>query len=232
MTETISVPYHVGIIMDGNGRWASEQGLPRFIGHQKGAEVVKDIVQGAANIGVKALTLFGFSEENWNRPQDEVSVLMELAESYLKRELNNLHKEHIRFQVIGNKDKLPQSLQKIIRESEEITRQNDRFFLNVALSYSGRWDIVQAFKRLLNTTSDPDLITEDLVSQHLSLQGLPDPDLIIRTSGEQRISNFLLWQSAYAELYFSPTLWPDFTKADLEAAVTAYQARQRRFGKL
>lgn len=233
MTNTAaSVPYHIGIIMDGNGRWASARGLPRSMGHKKGAEVVKEIVQTSANMGIKALTLFGFSEENWARPQDEVSLLMLLAETYLKKELQNLHKENVRFQVIGNKEKLPKNLRQVIEDAEQTTLNNDRFFLNLALSYSGRLDIVDAVKRIISEGITVDMLTEDTLSSHLSLHDLPDPDLIIRTSGEQRISNFLLWQAAYSELYFSPAMWPDFDKKELETALQSYQQRQRRFGKI
>jgi undecaprenyl diphosphate synthase len=227
-----SVPYHIGIIMDGNGRWASAKGLPRSMGHKKGAEVVKEIVQTSANMGIKALTLFGFSEENWARPQDEVSLLMLLAETYLKKELQNLHKENVRFQVIGNKEKLPKNLRQVIEDAEQTTLNNDRFFLNLALSYSGRLDIVDAVKRIISEGITVDMLTEDTLSSYLSLHNLPDPDLIIRTSGEQRISNFLLWQAAYSELYFSPAMWPDFDKKELETAIQSYQQRQRRFGKI
>lgn len=232
MNNAASVPYHIGIIMDGNGRWASERGLPRSMGHQKGAEVVRDTVKAAAELGIKALTLFGFSEENWSRPTDEVSLLLKLAEMYLKKELNELHKENVRFRVIGNKEKLPKSLQAIIAEAELKTIGNDRFFLNLALSYSGKWDIAQAVKKIVAQGVKPEDVTEELVAQHLSLHNMSDPDLIIRTSGEQRISNFLLWQAAYSELYFCNAMWPDFNKEELASAVDSYQLRHRRFGKI
>lgn len=232
MINAASVPYHIGIIMDGNGRWASERGLPRSMGHQKGAEVVRETVQAAADLGVKALTLFGFSEENWSRPNDEVSLLLRLAETYLKKELNALHKENVRFRVIGNKDKLPKTLQGIIEEAEHKTINNDRFFLNLALSYSGKWDIVQAVKKIVAEGIAPDAVTEEMMSQQLSLNDMPDPDLLIRTSGEQRISNFLLWQAAYSELYFCDAMWPDFNKHELTLAINNYQQRHRRFGKI
>lgn len=232
MNKTASIPYHIGIIMDGNGRWASERGLPRSMGHQKGAEVVRDIVKAAADLGVKAITLFGFSEENWSRPVEEVSLLLKLAEMYLKKELKELHKENVRFRVIGNKDKLPKSLQAIIADAEQKTINNDRFFLNLALSYSGKWDIAHAVKKIIATNTNLEAITEELIAQHLSLNDLPDPDLIIRTSGEQRISNFLLWQAAYSELYFCNAMWPDFNKQELTTAIDSYQHRHRRFGKI
>lgn len=226
------IPYHVGIIMDGNGRWASERGLPRSMGHQKGAEVVRDTVKASADLGIKVLTLFGFSEENWSRPTDEVSLLLKLAEQYLKKELNELHKENVCFRVIGNKEKLPKSLQAIVADAEQKTIGNDRFFLNLALSYSGKWDIVQSIKKIVAAETDPEDVTDELIAQHLSLSSIPDPDLIIRTSGEQRISNFFLWQAAYSELYFCNAMWPDFNKEELTAAVDNYQQRQRRFGKI
>ncbi len=232
MNNAASVPYHIGIIMDGNGRWASERGLPRSMGHQKGAEVVRNTVEAAADLGVKALTLFAFSEENWSRPRGEVSLLLKLAEKYLKKELNELHKENVRFRAIGNKEKLPKSLQAIIAEAEQKTIGNDRFFLNFALSYSGKWDIAQAVKKIVVLGINPEDITEAMISQHLCLSDMPDPELIIRTSGEQRISNFLLWQSAYSELFFCNAMWPDFNKEELAAAVECYQRRHRRFGSV
>ena len=232
MNTAAMIPYHIGIIMDGNGRWASERGLPRSMGHQKGAEVVRDTVKAAADLGVKALTLFGFSEENWSRPTDEVSLLLKLAEQYLKKELNELHKENVCFRVIGNKEKLPKSLQAIVADAEQKTIGNDRFFLNLALSYSGKWDIVQSIKKIVAAETDPEDVTDELIAQHLTLSSIPDPDLIIRTSGEQRISNFFLWQAAYSELYFCNAMWPDFNKEELTAAVDNYQQRQRRFGKI
>ncbi len=232
MTQESPVPNHIGIIMDGNGRWASERGLPRSMGHQKGADVVREIVKSASNMGVKILTLFGFSEENWSRPFDEVSLLLKIAETYLRKELNELHKENVRFQVIGNKSKLPASLQSIIEEAEQKTANNDRFYLNLALSYSGKWDIVNAVKSIIAKNTQAVDVTEELIAQHLSLNNTPDPDLLIRTSGEQRVSNFLLWQLAYTELYFCDAMWPDFNEKELEIAIQSYQQRHRRFGRI
>lgn len=232
MTQESPVPYHIGIIMDGNGRWASARGLPRSMGHQKGADVVRDIVKAAADKGVKVLTLFGFSEENWSRPFDEVSFLLKIAEAYLKKELNELHKENVRFRVIGNKAKLPVSLQSIIEEAEAKTANNDRFYLNLALSYSGKWDIVNAVRAIIAEKTSVEDISEELIAQHLSLNSMQDPDLLIRTSGEQRISNFLLWQLAYTELYFCEAMWPDFNEHELETAIQTYQQRHRRFGRV
>lgn len=232
MTQESPVPNHIGIIMDGNGRWASERGLPRSMGHQKGADVVREIVKSASNMGVKILTMFGFSEENWSRPLDEVSLLLKIAETYLRKELNELHKENVRFQVIGNKLKLPASLQSIIEEAEQKTANNDRFYLNLALSYSGKWDIVNAVKNIIAKNTQAVDVTEELIAQHLSLNNMPDPDLLIRTSGEQRVSNFLLWQLAYTELYFCDAMWPDFNETELEIAIQSYQQRHRRFGRI
>jgi undecaprenyl diphosphate synthase len=232
MTHESPVPNHIGIIMDGNGRWASARGLPRSMGHQKGADVVREIVKSASNMGVKILTMFGFSEENWSRPFDEVSLLLKIAESYLKKELNELHKENVRFQVIGNKAKLPASLQSIIEEAEKKTANNDHFYLNLALSYSGKWDITNAVKNIIADNTTVEDVTEELIVQHLSLKNMKDPDLLIRTSGEQRISNFLLWQLAYTELYFCDAMWPDFNEKELAIAIQSYQQRHRRFGRI
>lgn len=218
--------------MDGNGRWASQQALPRSMGHKKGAEVVKKIVQASANYGVKALTLFAFSEENWKRPNTEVSLLMQLAESYIASEINELVSEGVRFRVIGNRSKLPQKLRERIEKAEDETKDYTKFYLNIALSYSSRQDIVNAAKALIANNVDINNINEETFSQHLSLSDLPDPDLIIRTSGEQRISNFLLWESAYAELYFTDEMWPDFKESSLHTAFKAYEQRQRRFGAI
>lgn len=230
MNHLASVPNHIGIIMDGNGRWASAQGLPRSLGHKKGAEVVKKIVKASADAGVKVLTLFAFSEENWKRPTDEVSLLMHLAESYIAKELNELIKENVRFKVIGNRNKLPKNLQTLIEDAEKKTQNNTKFNLNIALSYSARQDILAAVKALLLKNVDPNTLDETAFSSQLSLGEFSDPDLIIRTSGEHRISNFLLWESAYSEFFFTPEMWPDFNENTLAAALESYQQRQRRFG--
>jgi undecaprenyl diphosphate synthase len=232
MNHPASVPHHVGIIMDGNGRWASAQGLPRSLGHKKGAEVVKKIVKASADAGVKVLTLFAFSEENWKRPTDEVSLLMHLAESYIAKELNELIKENVRFKVIGSRSKLPKNLQTLIEDAEQKTQHNTKFNLNIALSYSARQDILAAVKALLLKNVDPNTLDETAFSALLSLGEFSDPDLIIRTSGEHRISNFLLWESAYSEFFFTPEMWPDFNESTLTAALASYQQRQRRFGTI
>lgn len=230
MTSSSSIPYHIGIIMDGNGRWASQKGLPRSIGHKKGAEVVKNVVESAANYGIKALTLFAFSEENWKRSNTEVSLLMELAEHYIDAEVDTLVEQGVRFKVIGNREKLPTKLKDLIQSAEEKTKHNKKLCLNIALSYSSRQDIISAVKSLVDQQVDITTLTEETFSQHLSLGELPNPDLIIRTSGEQRLSNFLLWESAYSELYFTAEMWPEFTASSLRAAIESYQQRHRRFG--
>lgn len=233
MSDSSSIPLHIGIIMDGNGRWATQRGLPRSVGHQKGAEALRGVVEASANLGVRSLTLFGFSTENWSRPRAEVLILMKLAEQYLSKEVENLHKEGVRFQVIGDRKRLPQSLQNLIQNAEHLTENNQRFTLNIALSYSGQWDILNAVNTLISTSSVGNkAITTDDLEPFLSLYGQPKVDLIIRTSGEQRISNFLLWQAAYSELYFTEVYWPGFDDVELQKAVTEYQKRQRRFGNL
>lgn len=231
MHSSRTIPLHIGIIMDGNGRWAKQQGQDRSFGHEQGAQMVEPIVREAAALGVKHLTLFGFSEQNWNRPSPEVALLMHLTEEYLLKDANYFHEEKVRFKVIGNRSRLPESLQTVISNTESITAGYDRFFLNLALSYSGRSDILEAAKSLA-TYHSADECTEENFSKYLSLADQPDVDLLIRTSGEQRISNFLLWQCAYAEFYFTDTLWPDFSKKDLKEAIDVFGTRHRRFGGL
>lgn len=233
MSDSPSIPLHIAIIMDGNGRWATERGLPRSSGHKQGAEILRGVVEAAADLGVKALTLFGFSTENWSRPEGEVSLLMKLAEQYLSRELNNLHKENVQFQVIGDREKLPTSLRDIVENAENLTKNNNKFILNIALSYSGQWDILNAVNsmRREDQGTKSEVVAADF-EPYLSLYGQPKVDLVIRTSGEQRISNFLLWQAAYSELYFTDVKWPEFNPAELQKAVADFQQRQRRFGKL
>ncbi len=225
-----SLPRHIGVIMDGNGRWAKLRGLKRIEGHRRGAERAKDIIRVSLDIGIEVLTLYAFSIENWQRPDDEVSTLMELLEVYLSTELIDLIQEGIRFRVIGNKEKLPEQIQQIINHAEELTKNNKKLTLVLALSYSGRDEILRAIKKLINDEVDADSINELLFESYLDTAGLPPVDLIIRTSGEMRISNFLLWQGAYAELYFTETLWPDFTKDEFLLAIQDYQRRERRFG--
>lgn len=227
-------PVHVAIIMDGNGRWAKSRGLPRTVGHQRGAEAVRRTVRGAAELGIEYLTLFGFSSENWKRPAAEVDDLMGLLRLYLRSEIAELHRNGVRLRVIGDRDRLGHEIVKLIEEAEARTHGNTRLNLTVALSYGGRAEICRAVRRIAAAVQagevQLDQIDEDLVSRNLLTDGIPDPDLLIRTSGEQRISNFLLWQTAYTELLFLDRLWPDFTKDDLEDAIREFSQRDRRYG--
>lgn len=220
--------------MDGNGRWAANRGLPRIAGHQRGADAVRTAVRSCSELGVRYLTLYAFSSENWKRPADEVQDLMGLLRVYLRREINELAENGVRMRVIGDRRRLEPDIQELIAESEERTRGNDRLDLVVALNYGARNEILSAVRGLAADVAagilDPATITEDVFAARLDTRGMPDPDLLIRTSGERRLSNFLLWQCAYAELMFTPTLWPDFGKADLEAAIDDYQRRERRYG--
>ena len=220
--------------MDGNGRWAANRGLPRIAGHQRGADAVRTAVRSCSELGVRYLTLYAFSSENWKRPADEVQDLMGLLRVYLRREINELAENGVRMRVIGDRRRLEPDIQELIAESEERTRGNDRLDLVVALNYVARNEILSAVRGLAADVAagilDPATITEDVFAARLDTRGMPDPDLLIRTSGERRLSNFLLWQCAYAELVFTPTLWPDFGKADLEAAIDDYQRRERRYG--
>jgi undecaprenyl diphosphate synthase len=233
-TASPAPPAHVAIIMDGNGRWAKARGLPRIAGHRRGAESVRRTVIAAAELGVSYLTLFGFSSENWKRPSDEIDDLMSLLRVYLRAEIAELHQRGVRVRVIGDRTRLAPDIVTLIVNAEELTRANTRLTLIVALSYGGRHDIVQAAQRLAVAAAagriEPEAINEAMLSDHLYTADIPDPDLLIRTSGEQRISNFLLWQSAYTELVFIDTLWPDFGAADLEKAVREFHGRERRYG--
>lgn len=226
---------HVAIIMDGNGRWARARGLPRAAGHRRGADAVKRTAQAAVELGVDYLTLFGFSSENWNRPQGEVDDLMGLMRRYLKAEISELCKNEIRLKVIGERHRLPADIVALIEDAERRTRDFSRLNLTIAISYGGRQDILQAARAMAQAvaagTLHPEEIEEADFAGALSTAGIPDPDLVIRTSGEQRISNFLLWQCAYSELVFLHKLWPDFGKEDLAQAVAEYSRRDRRFGK-
>ena len=227
-------PPHVAIIMDGNGRWAKARGLPRIAGHRAGAEAVRRTLTASVELGIKYLTLFGFSSENWKRPVDEVSDLMGLLRHYIRGEIAELHRNGVRLRVIGERAKLPPDVVGMIDNAETLTAGNDRLNLSIALSYGGRAEIALAARRLAEDVASgrlaPDAIDEDAFAARLLTAGIPDPDLLIRTSGEQRISNFLLWQTAYAELVFTPTLWPDFAKGDLEKAVRDFHGRDRRYG--
>jgi len=232
--ENRKIPEHIAIIMDGNGRWAQARSKSRVAGHKSGVETVRSSVSSARNLGVKALTLFAFSSENWQRPESEVSVLMELFMFVLTREVKRLHKNGIRFQIIGDVSRFSTKLQKKIKESEELTKNNQEMVLSIAANYGGRWDITQATQKIaakvLNKDLSPEDITESLLNEHISLSNLPELDLLIRTGGDYRISNFLLWQAAYAEFYFTDVLWPDFNSDEFEKAVNVFDQRERRFG--
>jgi undecaprenyl diphosphate synthase len=228
------VPRHIAIIMDGNGRWAKARGLPRVAGHRSGAEAARRAVIAAAELGIPYLTLFGFSSENWKRSSGEIQDLMSLLRHYLRAEVAELHRNGARLKVIGDLGRLAPDILRLIEHAEGVTRNNSRISVTMALSYGGRAEIVSAVRQIAKKVASEglalELIDEECVSRHLFTVGLPDPDLLIRTSGEQRISNFLLWQCAYSELVFTKTLWPDFSKQDLEQAIDEFCGRERRYG--
>lgn len=232
--DSNSLPEHIAIIMDGNGRWAEKHAIGRIRGHRKGAQAVRMVVRTCREIGIKYLTLFAFSSENWERPAREVQALMFLLEEYLSKELAELQKQRIRLTTIGDIERLNPSVMEKLLHVKEKTLENDKMVLNLALSYGARDEMVHAVKRIVNDNTegkiDIDQLDKEMFSQYLYTSGIPDPDLLIRTSGECRISNFLLWQLAYTELYFTKVLWPDFTKDDLLKAIASYQKRERRFG--
>jgi len=225
---TKNIPYHLGIILDGNRRWAKERGLSSFEGHKRGLEVVKNVIKWCKEKGIKILTLFVFSTENWKRTKTEVNFLMKLAKFAINNNLEELHNRGVKIRVIGQREKLPIFLKKAILKAEELTKNNEEMVLNFALSYGGRAEIIEAIKNIIEKKIAVEKINEDVVKENLWTS---DVDLIIRTGKEQRLSNFLLWQAAYSELYFSPKYWPDFTKEDLDKALTDYSNRQRRLGK-
>ena len=224
------VPRHVAIIMDGNGRWARERGLPRIAGHRAGTENIRRILRCLSDHGVKCITLYAFSTENWGRPQREVQGLMKILDEAIQRESQELHREGVRIVHLGGEDGVPEELRDKVRQAIELTRDNSNSTLCVAFNYGGRAEIVEAVRRIMRKGIPPEEVDEELISSHLYTRGLPDPDLIIRTAGEMRISNFLLWQSAYSEYYSTPTLWPDFGAEEVEKALAAYSQRERRFG--
>lgn len=230
------LPKHVAVIMDGNGRWAKQRGKLRTFGHNNGVKAVRDTVEAAAEMGIAHLTLYAFSTENWNRPRIEVNALMTLLVKTINKETKTLTDNNIRLNAIGQLNSLPKSCLKELNEAIEKTKGNTRMTLTLALSYSSKWELTEAVKAIAKNVKsgklDPDKIDESVIDAHLCTLGIPDPELLIRTSGEHRISNFLLWQIAYAELYFTDKLWPDFTRADFEAAIIDYQGRERRFGKI
>lgn len=233
MIDKNRIPQHIAITMDGNGRWATEKGKPRAYGHQAGVETVRRITAECTRLGVKYLTLYTFSTENWNRPADEVAALMGLVLTSLEDEI--FMKYNVRFRVIGDRSRLPEAVAKKLEETEQHTANNDKMTMVVALSYSSRWEITKVVRDIANEVKSGAIalqdISEETVTEHLSTSFMPDPELLIRTGGEQRISNYLLWQIAYSELYFCDTYWPDFMEDDLHKAIEDYQSRQRRFGK-
>jgi undecaprenyl diphosphate synthase len=228
------IPRHIAIIMDGNGRWAKQRSLPRVAGHREGVNSVRDIVEASGQLSIEYLTLYAFSTENWKRPQDEVSTLMRLLLNALQDETDRLHRNNVRLMTIGDIEKLPKAVRKELQESIRITKDNTGLTLNLALSYSGRWEIIQAMKEIARKVEKGELhiddINEAVLNDHLTTAGIPAPDLLIRTGGEYRISNFLLWQLAYSELFISPHYWPDFRRQHLYDAIKDFQHRERRFG--
>jgi undecaprenyl diphosphate synthase len=226
------VPRHVAIIMDGNGRWATSRGLPRAAGHRAGTENIRRVIERFADHGVQVLTLYAFSTENWSRPEREVRTLIRLLRFFIRRELGNLHKNRIQLRMLGHLETLPEWLQKQVREAIALTSRNERMILNICFSYGGRDDILQAVQQIVREEIPASDITEETISRHVATGGLPDPDLLIRTAGDQRISNFLLWQCAYAELYFTDAYWPDFGREDIDIALAEYGRRKRKFGGL
>lgn len=233
--NTSSIPKHIAIVMDGNGRWAKNRLLPRFAGHKRGVDAVKRTVQACCELGVEHLTLFAFSSENWRRPTEEVSLLMRLFIRVLRKDVELMHRENICVRVVGDLSAFEPELQAAIASAQELTKNNTRLYLNVAANYGGRWDILQATRSMLKSQPElalnPENITEEHLAEHLCLKGSPEPDLFIRTGGEQRVSNFLLWQLAYAEFYFTDKFWPDFGKQMLLEAIGSYNSRERRFGR-
>ena len=229
--QTGEVPRHVAIIMDGNGRWARRRRLPRIAGHRRGAEAVRASVRACDERGIEYLTLFAFSSENWRRPAEEVALLMKLFRTALEREVDELHRSGVRLKVVGDTSRFDPKIRKLIESGEALTAGNRRLTLTIAANYGGRWDILQAMNRLLKDKPSSGPIDESSINPYLAMSHAPEPDLFIRTGGEQRISNFLLWQLAYTELYFTETLWPDFDGAALDEAIASYRRRERRFGR-
>ncbi|HRE65402.1 MAG TPA: isoprenyl transferase [Cyclobacteriaceae bacterium] len=231
-----NLPRHIAVIMDGNGRWAKRKGAARIFGHRNAIQAVKDVTEGCGELGIKYLTLYAFSTENWGRPKEEVDGLMELLVNTLKKEINTLHENQVKLHTIGDVSHLPKDCQNNLAEAIASTQHNSGLILQLALNYSGRWEIVEAAKKLAEEAKagrlKPDEIDEQYFAAHLKTASVPDPELLIRTSGELRVSNFLLWQIAYTEIFITPTLWPDFRKEDLYEAICAYQKRERRFGKV
>ena len=225
-------PQHIAIIMDGNGRWALSRGLPRLAGHRAGTENLRRVIEACVEFGIQYLTLYAFSTENWGRPGEEVRGLMRILENVIDRELQELHEEGVKLRHIGRLDRIRPSLKKKVLDAIELTKNNTRLILNIAFNYGGRDEIVWAIRHIIKDGVDPESVTDALVSRYLFTAGVPDPDLIIRTSGELRGSNFLIWQGAYAEWYFTPTFWPDFGKEELRIAIDEFSQRERRYGQI
>lgn len=225
-------PAHIAIIMDGNGRWAKARHRPRVFGHRAGVQTVRRVVEDASEMGVKCLTLYSFSTENWSRPKAEIAALFSLLREYVEQDLKTLNERGVRIRILGSREGLKPDLLELVSHVESVTCKNTHFNLNIAFNYGGRDEIVRATKKALAEGYTQDSLTQEAIEKHLDTYGLPDPDLVIRTSGEMRVSNFLLWQAAYAEFVFSEVLWPDFEKQHLEAAIIEYQGRDRRFGNL
>jgi undecaprenyl diphosphate synthase len=227
-----SIPLHVAIIMDGNGRWAMARGLPRLAGHRAGTENLRRIIEACVEFGIKYLTIYAFSTENWGRPESEVQGLLRILEDVIDRELAELHNEGVKLRHIGRLEKLNPKVKEKVLNAIELTKDNDRLILNVAFNYGGRDEIVHAIQQMIADGIEPNDITDESVSKYLYTAGVPDPDLVIRTSGELRISNFLIWQAAYAEWYFTPVYWPDFNREELLAALVEFNQRERRYGRV
>ncbi|MGC2166448.1 MAG: isoprenyl transferase [Gallionella sp.] len=227
-----AVPRHIAIIMDGNGRWAKQRFMPRVAGHQRGVETLREVVKACRQLGVGYLTVFAFSSENWRRPADEVSFLMSLFLKMLEREVSRLHQNNIRLKIIGDRSRFDEKLIQTMRDAESLTAGNSALTLTVAANYGGRWDVMQAVKTMIREKSElAQTFSEEDLQPYLSMSDAPEPDLFIRTGGEERISNFMLWQLAYTELYFTDVLWPSFDRQELEKAISSYQHRERRFGR-
>ncbi len=224
------IPTHVAMIMDGNGRWARQRGLPRLAGHRAGTENLREVLRASVEFGVKILTIYAFSTENWGRPQDEVSGLLNILRDVIDRELEELNEEGVQLRHIGDPSKLPADLQARVQQAIEQTQNNDTLILNLAFNYGGRAEIIHAIQQIVEKNYKPEEITEELLSRHMYTGELPDPDLVVRTSGELRLSNFLIWQSAYAEYYFAPVYWPDFGREELHKALQHFISRDRRYG--
>ncbi len=224
------IPRHVAIIMDGNGRWAISRGLPRLAGHRAGTENLRRIIRATVEFGIKYLTIYAFSTENWGRPPEEVQGLLHILEDVIDKELDELHKEGVRLRHIGRLEQLSPKLQEKVLRAMDLTKNNDHLILNIAFNYGGRDEIVQAIQKMMRDDVKPEEVTDEIVSQYLYTAGVPDPDLVIRTSGELRVSNFLIWQAAYSEWIFTPTYWPDFDKEEYRRALETYVQRDRRFG--